>query len=85
VRLFDAFVAPRLRERHPEDPRPLRFANAVGAATLSVALLLHAGGLALAGWILAGAVATLALLAATTGFCIGCRFYGLIVAVRRTR
>ena len=85
LRLFDAAIAPRLRTRRPEDPRPLRFANAVGAVFLAAALLLHAAGLALAAWLIAGLVAALALLAATTGFCVGCRFYWILAALRRAR
>jgi uncharacterized protein DUF4395 len=30
-----------------------------------------------AGWLLAGAVAALQLLLAATGYCLGCRLYGL--------
>jgi len=85
VRFFDRAIAPRLRTRRPEDPRPLRFANALGATFLAVALLLHSAGLATAGWAAAGLVAALALLGALTGFCVGCRFYWVISALRRTR
>jgi hypothetical protein len=85
LRVFDLAIAPRLRTRRPEDPRPLRFANAVGAALLFAALLLHAGGLAIAAWSVAAAIAALSLLAAATGFCVGCRFYGLLAALRRAR
>jgi hypothetical protein len=85
LRLFDLAIAPRLRTRRPEDPRPLRFANAIGAALLAVALLLHSADLASAGWAAAGLVGALALLAALTGFCVGCRFYWVIAALRRAR
>jgi hypothetical protein len=83
--LFERLIAPRLAGRRPEDPRPLRFANALGAALLAAALLLHAAGLAAAAWAAAGLVATLALVAAITGFCLGCRFYWVIAALRRAR
>jgi len=85
IRLFDRYLAPRLGTPDPEDPRPLRFANAVGATFLATALLLHAAGFAAAGWTAAGAVAALSLLAAATGLCVGCRLYWLVAAVRRSR
>jgi hypothetical protein len=85
LRLFDALIAPLLRTRPAEDPRPLRFANAIGAAFLSASLLLHAAGLGIAGWAVAAVVATLSLVAAATGFCVGCRFYWLVAALRRAR
>lgn len=85
LRLFDLAIAPRLRTRRPEDPRPLRFASAIGAALLAASLLLHAAGLAIAAWSIAAVVASLSLLAAATGFCVGCRFYGVLAALRRAR
>lgn len=85
IRGFERFLAPHLGAARPEDPRPLRFANAVGALFLAAALLLHAAGATWAAHALAGIVAALALLAATTGFCLGCRMYWLVAAVRRAR
>ena len=72
--------------REPESEVPPRFAQALGTlglALATVALVAGAlGGSALAaatgiGWVLAGAVAALQLLLAATGYCLGCRLYGL--------
>jgi hypothetical protein len=64
-----------------EEPAPPRFANAVGFAFLGVATLLYFPlGLHGAAWVLGLIVSALALLAATTGLCVGCELY---VAVRR--
>ena len=70
-------VQPRLGEGPLEDSRPPRFANIVGAAFLSAASLAFAGGLEAVGVALGEIVAVLALLAATTGFCVGCEAYKL--------
>jgi hypothetical protein len=53
----------------------VKFANQVGAAFLWSSTLAHLAGLHAAGNVLAGTVAALALLAATTGFCAGCSLY----------
>jgi hypothetical protein len=64
-----------------EEAAPPRFANTMGLAFTAVASILyfvfheHA-----AAWTLGVLVSVLALLAATTGLCIGCEFY---VAARR--
>jgi hypothetical protein len=70
-------VQPRFGEGPLEDARPPRFANMVGAMFLGAAFVAYVSGVELAGSILGGAVATLALLAATTGFCAGCEAYKL--------
>lgn len=75
-------VQPRIGEGEVEDARPPRFANIVGAAFLSAATLAHVLGLSTLGWILGGLVAGLALLAATTGFCVGCELYRLAARAR---
>lgn len=76
LRLYAELIRPRLGPpRHLEDPRPPRFAAAVGSAFLvaaSVALLAGAPGVA---WALAVIVAALAALAATTGVCVGCEIW----------
>ncbi len=64
-----------LGEGPVEDARPVKFANQVGAAFLWSSTLAHLAGLHLVGNVLAGVVAALALLAATTGFCAGCSLY----------
>lgn len=83
LRLFAEVIRPRLAPpAHLEDPRPPRFASAVGVAFLgsaTFALALGAGGLA---WALALVVATLAALSAVTGLCVGCEVY-LLLARRR--
>ena len=66
-----------------EPAAPHRFARLLGAvftAAGSVALL---AGLPLVGYVLAGVVAVLAGLAATTGFCLGCRMYRQVQFVQR--
>ena len=70
-------VQPRFGEGPLEDSRPPRFANLVGAIFLSAATLAYAAGFTVAGAVLGGLVAALALLAAATGFCTGCEAYKL--------
>src|SRR3989304_6181999 len=52
-----------------------RFANMVGAVVLGAAALAHGLGFTVLGWSLGLLVAGLALLAAATGFCVGCELY----------
>ena len=67
-------IQPRFGEGELEDSRPPRFANKVGFVFLTAARSLP-GRLA-AAWRRAGLiVASLALLAAVTGFCMGCWMY----------
>ena len=75
-------VQPRIGEGPVEDARPPRFANILGAIFLGAATVAHGLGLSVAGWVLGGLVTGLALLAATTGICVGCEFYRLIGRVR---
>ena len=83
LRLYADVVRPRLAApRDLEDPRPPRFAAAVGVAFLVGATLAFAAGAAGVGWALALVVAALAGLAATTGICVGCEVY-LFLARRR--
>jgi Domain of unknown function (DUF4395) len=70
-------VQPLFGEGPLEDARPPRFANMVGVAFLTAASVAYALGAPVVGGILGGAVAALALLAATTGFCAGCEAYKL--------
>jgi hypothetical protein len=74
-------VAPPPLELEPAAPVRFSQALAAGFLTASVALLL--GGAEAAGWIVAGLVAALALLSATTGVCIGCEAYRLLLGARR--
>jgi hypothetical protein len=83
LRLYADVIRPRLRPpAHLEDPRPPRFAAAVGVAFLAGATGAFAAGAPAVGWALALVVAALAGLAATTGVCVGCEIW-LFVARRR--
>jgi uncharacterized protein DUF4395 len=70
-------VQPRFGEGPLEDARPPRFANLVGAVFLTAAAVAYSAGLDSLGAVLGGIVATLAVLAAATGFCTGCEAYKL--------
>jgi hypothetical protein len=75
-------VQPRFGEGPIEDARPPRFANLLGVVVLGSAAIGHALGLHALGWTLGLLVAGLALLSATTGFCVGCQIYRLLARVR---
>jgi hypothetical protein len=79
------FVQPRFGEGPVEDARPPRFANLVGAVVLTTATLAYLAGFPVVGAVLGGVVATLALLAAATGLCVGCELYRLLARVRGVR
>jgi len=69
-------LAPRLGPPSElEDPRPPRFAAAVGVAFLVAATAAFLLGATALGWALSLVVAALAALAATTGLCVGCEVY----------
>ena len=78
-------VQPRLGEGRLEDSRPPRFANQVGAIFLWSATLASAAGLGVLGAVLGATVAALALLAATTGLCVGCVLYQVGARLRGLR
>lgn len=83
LRLYAEVIRPRLAPpTELEDPRPPRFAAAVGVAFLSVATIAFAAGAPGLGWALTLIVATLAGLAAATGLCVGCEIYVLIARRR---
>lgn len=83
LRLYAEVIKPRLRPpAELEDPRPPRFAAAVGVVFLAAATVAFAAGAVGVGWALALVVAALAGLAATTGICVGCELY-LVFARRR--
>ncbi len=67
----------RLGPAEPEHEYPPRFAQALGAVFIALAAIAFAAGATPAGWLLAGAVAALQTLLATTGICVGCRLYFL--------
>lgn len=76
LRFYAAVVRPRLRPpAEMEDPRPPRFAAAVGVAFLAAATLAFAAGAAGVAWGLTAVVAALAGLAAVTGICVGCEVW----------
>lgn len=64
----------------PRDPEPElgpRFAQALGATFVAIGIGLLAAGVAPWFWVPIVAVAGLQALLAITGFCLGCRLYGL--------
>jgi hypothetical protein len=75
-------IQPRFGEGDLEDSRPPRLANAMGFAFLAAASLAWWAGSHAAGTAIALLVATLALIAATTGFCTGCEIYRLTARLR---
>jgi phosphate/sulfate permease len=70
-------VQPRFGEGPLEDARPPRFANLVGVVFLTAASVAFVAGASGLGAALGALVATLALLAAATGLCVGCEAYKL--------
>ena len=78
-------VQPVIGEGPIEDARPPRFANLIGAAVLGAASLAYAAGAQVAGLALGALVAALALLAASTGLCIGCEAYRIAARIRGVR
>lgn len=75
--VYFELIQPTFGEGPIEDSRPPRFANQVGLVVLTAASAAHLIGLAPVGWALGLLVAALALLAATTGLCVGCELYKL--------
>jgi len=67
----------RLGPTEPEHEYPPRFAQALGGTFLAIGAAAFLAGLTPAGWLFTGAVATLQVLLATTGYCLGCRMYFL--------
>jgi Domain of unknown function (DUF4395) len=83
LRIYAQVIGPRLRPAAElEDPRPPRFAAAVGVAFLVAAAGAFTLGWPGAGWALALVVAGLAGLAAVTGICIGCEVYLWLAGAR---
>ena len=87
LRLYADVLKPRLKPpAELEDPRPPRFAAAIGVAFLTAAAIAFATDATATGWALALVVAALAGLAAATGICVGCEVYlWLRLAVARRR
>ena len=61
-----------VRPAELEPSRPVRFAQIIAISMLVVAIVLLYSGLSLAGWIITGMVAAVALFSAISGICIGC-------------
>jgi hypothetical protein len=80
--VYFGLVQPRLGEGPPEDSRPPRLANAMGFAFLGTAALAWWLGSPVLGTAFGILVATLALVAAITGFCAGCEAYRLTARLR---
>ncbi len=79
---YFVLVQPRFGEGPLEDSRPPRLANMMGTAFLGLAALLWWLGAEPAGTALGALVAFLALLSASTGFCVGCEIYRLTARLR---
>ncbi len=74
--LFRTFVRPRLAAPTEwEDPRPPRFAQAVGLAFAAVGLLALLAGATVLGQVAVGAALVAALLNAFFAYCLGCEVY----------
>lgn len=73
--LFRA-IAPPPRDLEPR--APVRFSQGLAVIFLGLACLSFLAGLPVVGWVLAGAVAALALLASIFGVCVGCHLYRLL-------
>jgi hypothetical protein len=83
LRLYAEVIKPRLRPPSElEDPRPPRFAAAVGVVFLVGAGIAFLAGAVALGWGLALIVAGLAALAAVTGICVGCEIWLLLARWR---
>ncbi len=83
LRLYAEVIKPRLAPpTEMEDPRPPRFAAAVGVAFLGSASIAFLAGAAGLGWALTLVVAALAALSAVTGLCVGCEIYALVARRR---
>lgn len=69
-----------LRLSPPRDPEPElgpRFAQALGATFVAIGFAMFAAGLGALSWLPIAAVAGLQTVLAVSGYCLGCRLYGL--------
>ncbi len=81
--IYAYFIRPRLEPPSElEDPRPPRFAAAMGTLVLAASTVAFLAQAELVGWVLAMTVAFLAGFSTTTGICVGCEIY-LYLARRR--
>jgi hypothetical protein len=79
---YFVLIQPRFGEGPLEDSRPPRLANVMGTAFLGLAAALWWLGAEPWGTALGALVAFLALLSASTGFCVGCEIYRLTARFR---
>jgi Domain of unknown function (DUF4395) len=79
---YYTLIQPRSGEGPLEDSRPPRLANLMGTVFLGLAAALWWLGAEPAGTALGALVAFLALLSASTGFCVGCEIYRLTARLR---
>lgn len=83
---FRSVVRPRLAPAAAlEDPRPPRFAQAVGLVFAIVATVGFATGAVLVGQVAAGLAFVAAFLNAVFGYCLGCEMYLLLLRLRGSR
>ena len=74
--IFKKFVRPRLAApTELEDPRPPKFAQAVGLFVASVGIVLHLAGVEFGVAYAAGAAFIAAFLNAAFAYCLGCQIY----------
>jgi len=71
-------ITPRLGKARLVAGPPKRFAQGIGAAVSTAALLLFAAGAAPAAWALLGVLVIAASLEAFAGFCLGCTIFGFL-------
>ena len=84
--VFRRLVRPRLgTPDHLEDPRPPRFAQAVGLAFGVVALVGYLTGAVVLGEVAVGLALVAALLNSLAGFCLGCEIYLFVARLRAGR
>jgi Domain of unknown function (DUF4395) len=79
---FFTLVQPRIGEGPLEDSRPPRLANMMGTVILGAAAIAWWLGAPVIGTALGALVAALAVLAASTGLCVGCELYRLSARLR---
>ncbi|TPV49076.1 DUF4395 domain-containing protein [Pseudarthrobacter phenanthrenivorans] len=71
-------ITPRLGKVKLVPGPPKRFAQGLGAAVSTTALLLYAGGAVPAAWAVLGILIVAASLEAFAGFCLGCVVFGFL-------
>jgi hypothetical protein len=79
---YYTLIQPRVGEGPLEDSRPPRLANIIGTVFLGLAAALWWLGAEWAGTALAALVTFLALVSASTGYCVGCEIYRLTARLR---